>query len=554
MAQSAGIILPGQTVANTTKPAVGSVNIFANSAAALDAPYWLDSNGAAHPLGQGDVDWVNVTLQLANPVLPGQAAATNSTNIALILAAAASNSVIYFPAGTYQFASAIVVGAKAFLFQGDGQYSSILQTTSATADLFTLTDGNWYTTFSDLQMTTSITKTAGNMVTTGTVSGGGNVGINVRRCTIAGSSGINIWNGLYYAGTQSGNITAIEDCTFNNFANYAIQIIGNTSTPASSCNGTITNIVINGILSAGNGLGGIVVNQCGSLIISNSDVIGCVNNLLLSPTTTATSSGVFSVFAVNCYFDDSAGSGLLMSGAGNIERCVFTNCWFTTAASPASSSAVQSTNTAAIGCTGIQFLGCQVYNTYGTATAFGFNMTGCEDVTITGCNVAGWTTAVAITPYSAAGYTSINLTNNVIGPVGNIAANTTAIVINAGSFTYKTLNIQGNNLAGNTTAITDSSTGFTVNKYFVNNTGYNPHSAVTTPVVPGSATAVTNTTGVPVTVYVKGGTLTVIAVGGVTTGIAAAAAASTAFPIPLAPGQTIAITYSVAPTWVWVGA
>lgn len=79
-------------------------------------------------------------------------------------------------------------------------------------------------------------------------------------------------------------------------------------------------------------------------------------------------------------------------------------------------------------------------------------------------------------------------------------------------------------------------------------------SAVTTPAVPASTTAVKNSTGLPVTVFVKGGTLTVISVGGVATGIAAAAAANTCHILPLAINQTIAITYSVAPTWVWVGA
>jgi hypothetical protein len=78
-------------------------------------------------------------------------------------------------------------------------------------------------------------------------------------------------------------------------------------------------------------------------------------------------------------------------------------------------------------------------------------------------------------------------------------------------------------------------------------------SAVTTPAVPLSNTALVNNTGVNVTVFIKAGTLTVITLGGVATGIAAAAPASTCHVIPLAAGQTIAITYTVAPTWVWIG-
>lgn len=75
---------------------------------------------------------------------------------------------------------------------------------------------------------------------------------------------------------------------------------------------------------------------------------------------------------------------------------------------------------------------------------------------------------------------------------------------------------------------------------------------VTTPAVPASTTAIVNGTGRNVTVYVKAGTLTAITVGGVVTGLAVAAAAGDALTVPLAANQTIAITYTVAPTWVWV--
>lgn len=76
---------------------------------------------------------------------------------------------------------------------------------------------------------------------------------------------------------------------------------------------------------------------------------------------------------------------------------------------------------------------------------------------------------------------------------------------------------------------------------------------VATPAVPATTVAIKNNTGADVTVYVKGGTLTVITVGGVATGITVPAAANMAHTIPLAMNQTIAITYTVAPTWVWIG-
>lgn len=79
--------------------------------------------------------------------------------------------------------------------------------------------------------------------------------------------------------------------------------------------------------------------------------------------------------------------------------------------------------------------------------------------------------------------------------------------------------------------------------------GYNPvGGAVTTPAVPSSGVAVTNTTGVDVVVFVNGGTVSAISIGGTATGITA-----TNRDFRLAAGQTITLTYSVAPTWKWFG-
>lgn len=69
---------------------------------------------------------------------------------------------------------------------------------------------------------------------------------------------------------------------------------------------------------------------------------------------------------------------------------------------------------------------------------------------------------------------------------------------------------------------------------------------VSQPAVPASTTAQANTTGHDCTVYVTGGTVTAIAIGGTATGLT-----SGSFRVPM--GQTITLTYSVAPTWQWFG-
>lgn len=550
----AEIDLDQTAAAAISTPASSSDAFFFDSADG--APKYKDPSGVVHYFAQ--LEWMtNFSIYNVQDhgVLPANPAATNTANIATLLAAASTGSTIFFPVGTYQFSAAIAPGAKFFRFCGSGQNSTFLLTTSATADLFALTDGNWYSDFADLGLGTTVTKSAGNMISTGTASGSGNVGVNVRRCTFGNATaGTNIFNGLVYSGLQSGNITVIEDCVFQNFANFGLQVLGNTTSNLSNANMSINGSTWQGQLAVGNAAAGINIVQCGSILLSDLDVIGCTNNLLINPATGSPVQGVFSVFAIDCYFDNSFGSSLLMTGTGNIERCNFVDCWFTTAAGAGGFSAVQINSTAAILPTGISFVDCNAYNTYGSSgTTFGWNVTGAKDVSIVNASIAGWTNGIAITPAGGAGNTTLRVQDSTIGPVGNIAANTTAILINAGASTYNSLLVQNSNLAGNTNSITDNSTGVTGSKRFEGTAGFNPKSVVTQPAVPASTVAVTNTTGVAVTVFVKGGTITAITVGGVVTGIAASAALNTAFPIPLAPMQTIAITFTAAPTWVWVG-
>lgn len=64
------------------------------------------------------------------------------------------------------------------------------------------------------------------------------------------------------------------------------------------------------------------------------------------------------------------------------------------------------------------------------------------------------------------------------------------------------------------------------------------------PSVPATTVAAQNTNPYPVQVVITGGTLTVVAINGITVG-------TTAGTYYLSPGNQIAITYSSAPTWVW---
>jgi hypothetical protein len=66
------------------------------------------------------------------------------------------------------------------------------------------------------------------------------------------------------------------------------------------------------------------------------------------------------------------------------------------------------------------------------------------------------------------------------------------------------------------------------------------------PDMPASGVLFSNDTGKTCAVYIRGGTITGLTIGGVGIGFI-----SGTFMLP--PGETIAITYSVAPIWFWYG-
>lgn len=79
-----------------------------------------------------------------------------------------------------------------------------------------------------------------------------------------------------------------------------------------------------------------------------------------------------------------------------------------------------------------------------------------------------------------------------------------------------------------------------------NSTNYNPTGPQTAPAIPASGTALTNPFPFDAMVYISGGTVTAIAVGGTATGL-------TSGGVLVPAGETITLTYSAAPTWVWIG-
>lgn len=76
-----------------------------------------------------------------------------------------------------------------------------------------------------------------------------------------------------------------------------------------------------------------------------------------------------------------------------------------------------------------------------------------------------------------------------------------------------------------------------------------PGTFLVAPAVPASTSPQSNTTGQPVAVNVIGGTVTAVAVNGVTQTVDGVNIVGGMFIVPS--GGTITLTYSVAPTWTW---
>lgn len=120
----------------------------------------------------------------------------------------------------------------------------------------------------------------------------------------------------------------------------------------------------------------------------------------------------------------------------------------------------------------------------------------------------------------------VNLTS---GPATNNQISDNIFSTSDGSFGTATINV-------------GTGTGHTIR----NNRGYNPVGSLSTPAVPASTVTYTNNFGVDAIVFITGGTVTVIAIGGVATGLIAGS-----FRVPA--NQTIKLTYSGTPTWTWFG-
>jgi hypothetical protein len=369
-------------------------------------------------------NWYNNAFYnvLDQGISPSNSATANVTAWNALMALSVDNATIFFPPSisAYSFASTLAIPAGRHIrVMGGGNQKTIIQTTSATADIFTV--GDWYNEFWLLKFTSSVTRTAG-----AAINSGNNVAMNVFDCDFAG-----MYNGIVYTGGASaGNLALVFNCHFTNTVNFSIQMDGqNANAIISKCTADCspaTNVHLE-------------VNQCGSLLISDSDFIRATNNMRINPDSGI--KGVFSIYCTNVFFDTAAGSSVKYQGSGttNIQRSKFVNCWFS-----GSVNGVEFASTAATLPTAIDFVNCDIYSN----SANGILATAVQDFSMSNCRVAGNATAGVNTVAATGSVTKFNIQNNTFGPTAGVGANGIGINIQAG--TYGSYNITGNNVVGNT--------------------------------------------------------------------------------------------------------
>lgn len=401
-------------------------------------------------------------------------------NAAVAAAAAAGGGVVYIPANTYALASGIVITADGIRILGDGRGATILKPVAG---------ANF------------------DVISTPIPAASGNAGyihyhVGVEHLQIDGSamSGTTAGagNGVHFYGVR---YSYIRDCFIKAIPNWGILLDGDATNFSYSIDIRFNRIV--------NGAAGVMVTFSEEAFIRD-------NNILQANATTAAQQPVFGTqsnvgYLIRCVsgytgiIGNVIGSSGTYSGAAvqvensgptRIEGNRFDQC---------RQQAIRTTGPNTI------IVGNQIGNPSSVGTVEGIRL-GSDHNVVVG-NKFDLTNGAAHFTYAIA-ESGGPYTDNIIANNGTVAGTSGVINLNATS----TAKVSGN-------------------------AGYNPVGPKA-PAVPASAAAFTNNFGSDAAVFVNGGTVSAVAIGGTATG-----QTSGEFRVPS--GQTITLTYTVAPTWTW---
>lgn len=394
--------------------------------------------------------WFDVTTDFGANNLDKTGATDNTTKINNILTAVPTNSVLFWPPGTYDTTGGHSI-TKCLIFMGAGRSISVINMTAATGNVFSLSGAAAGTGFEQLRISadTAALRTAGFAVDFDTIANS-----YMQQCDIL----------FHHSGVRSnGALQFLDDMNIRemgaNAANgQAVLVTGpgdrylrrlTTDNPTDPT-----------------GFSAVRVTQCSSLVMSDCNLINGTNAFDIVPLAGLV---VASVLCVNTFFDSSAiGVNIIpATPTATAHRIRFVNCWFSThTVAGVRMGALGTHPTANIN--SVDFVGCDFYQ-----NPVGIDAVNIAEWSVRASRIAGNTTAgIRCVQGDQAGVHGFSITDNFISNGAGFGANGIGITVAAGTYNrYQILDNRG--LESNTTpGLTDSgSVGVTGQKNVKNNMG-----------------------------------------------------------------------------------
>jgi len=382
-------------------------------------------------------------------------------------AAAAVNGSVYVPgtAAGYKISGTIV--AKAPMY-GDG-FSTVLTTSSATANVITCAVQG--VTLRDFQITTSVTRTAGNYISTS-----GAYYFSIVRVHM-----FNWWNCVSIGGAATTYMRMV-DCFLNTITSGGTAIVVNT-TGGGCVDHVFQNVLIGGPSSGAQCSGGILINNAGDITLDHVSTVKCGTGLNLAP---GTGQAIQALYCTNSFFDSGTGTGVQfnMTGTGSIQLAKFVNVWSCT-----NTNGFVLGATASGTCLRSEFINCVGSNNAG-GQGFIINYTGVTDTLVYGGSFSANTNGF----YAVSGVTKFKVRDVVLGATGQFAANSSNGLVLAGS--NDNFNIEGCSVTGYSISAPSGTPG---QSYYIKDNQGVVTSAQGQPTLTAAATTTTVTHGLAAT-------------------------------------------------------
>ncbi|WP_143748413.1 right-handed parallel beta-helix repeat-containing protein [Mesorhizobium carmichaelinearum] len=419
--------------------------------------------------------------------------------VAADTAAAALGKALYFPKGNYLVSAAITPSSFA-CWLGESKAKVTLTTTSATADLLTVSNGSF--TLDRISFGTNITRTAGSYI---------NISANVVSITNFNMTGT--FQGIFLSAAVSTIFVANGNISTANVSSIGIRLHGGVAVE-------IANMIVvwNGVAHP---FACLYIDNGGDYSFTNCQFLAGTNGAQITP---AAGQSVAYCRFTNCWFDTSLGAGLSITptSTGTITSCDFVQCWFSTSGTHG----VQMAPGASASVTNVNFANCFMLNN------------GSSGVTLTGAVISdcSFVNNTINGPGAAAGF---SLNSGVVRArlQGNRLGGLLYGIFSDGTPTDAM--IYDNSFVGCTNKIAGAWLGST---RIERNAGYNPVGAAG--ITPG-ASPYTYTAGAsPETVYTSATTSITAATQGGVSILPAALGANVPLCIQLEPNEAVAITYT----------